>query len=86
MNDLERRPAAPLETPSAFFGEWYLKGFADACDCRWPVVPWGPAGEPYKKGYALGAAAFRCAFFGCNVEWISSASGECLPVVADATF
>lgn len=84
MDYIEREPARPLSTPRMVVGEWYLKGFADAYDCHWAVVPWGPAGEEYKKGYALGAAAFRAEFFRCNIEWIPSTSGAYLPVMAEA--
>ena len=32
-------------------------------DVKLPIVPQGPAGEQYKKGYALGIAAVRDEFF-----------------------
>ena len=38
-------------------GEWYLRGFLDGYCARWAVVPRGPAGEQYKKGYAEGVAS-----------------------------
>lgn len=52
-----------LHVPPAIVGEWYLKGFADAYGAHWAVVPEGPEGEHYKKGYALGIAAVRDQFF-----------------------
>ena len=43
-------------------GEWYLKGFSDAYGAHWAVIPSGPAGEQYKRGYALGLEAVRREF------------------------
>lgn len=58
-------PAAALPRPAArpVVGEWFLKGFADAYGAHWAVTPWGPAGEQYTRGYALGLEAVRREFF-----------------------
>jgi hypothetical protein len=63
MEHTERWPATPLRPPTNVVGEWYLKGFADAYNAHWAVVPSGPAGEQYQRGYALGLAAVRREFF-----------------------
>ncbi len=62
MNYLERRSVIPLNPASILVGEWYLRGFADAYDAHWALVPNGPEGEHYRKGYALGLAAVRREF------------------------
>ncbi len=63
MDYPEREPALPLRPATLLAGEWYLRGFADAYAAHWAVTPGGPAGEQYKKGYALGIAAVRREFF-----------------------
>ena len=63
MDYFKREPETPLGTLKIVVGEWYLKGFADAYDAHWAVVPSGFAGEQYKKGYILGLAAVRREFF-----------------------
>jgi len=62
MDYAEREPVMPLKPPRMVVGEWYLRGFADAYGAHWAVIPWGPAGEQYKKGYALGLATVRREF------------------------
>ncbi len=63
MDYAEREPVMPLRPPKLVVGEWYLKGFADAYGAHWAVIPYGSAGEQYKKGYALGIATVRREFF-----------------------
>jgi hypothetical protein len=63
----EYHPATPPRPPLMVVGDWYLKGFADAYGAHWAVAPNGPAGEQYKKGYALGVAAVRREFFAASL-------------------
>ena len=63
MDYTENTLAAPLRPSEMTVGEWYLKGFADAYGAHWAVAPCGPAGEQYKKGYALGVETVRREFF-----------------------
>jgi hypothetical protein len=44
-------------------GEWFLRGFVDACNARAALVPEGPAGEQYGRGYSQGLAAVQRDFF-----------------------
>lgn len=62
MDYPERAPVLLLQPPAMVVGDWYLKGFADAYGAHWAVIPSGPAGEHYKKGYALGLATVRAEF------------------------
>ncbi len=63
MDYTEREPAPPLRPPKMVAGEWYLKGFVDAYHAHLAVIPRGPAGEQYKKGYTEGLAAAQRDFF-----------------------
>lgn len=63
MDYTDRQSAPFLKPLKMLAGEWYLKGFADAYDAHWAVIPCGPAGEHYKKGYALGLATVQREFF-----------------------
>ena len=63
MDYTERALAPALRPSETIAGEWYLRGFADAYGAHWAAAPCGPAGEQYKKGYALGVAAVRSEFF-----------------------
>jgi hypothetical protein len=63
MDSHERERPTPLGPPKTIVGEWYLKGFADAYGAHWAVVPCGPAGEQYRRGYALGLTAVRHEYF-----------------------
>ncbi len=58
-----RDPITYLQPLREVIGAWYLKGYADAFDAHWPMIPSGWAGEDYKKGYALGLAAVRDLYF-----------------------
>jgi hypothetical protein len=62
MEYIGPRPAAFNCSPKPVIGDWYLKGFADAYAAHWPAAPSGPAGEQYKRGYALGIAAVQREF------------------------
>ena len=68
MDYTERQSLTPLRPLRVVVGEWYLKGFADAYDAHWAVIPCGPFGEQYKKGYALGLAAVRREFFAATLS------------------
>ncbi len=59
MGFLKSEQATASQPYRFVVGEWYLKGFADAYDAHWAVVPSGPFGEQYRKGYALGVAVVR---------------------------
>ncbi len=50
-------------------GEWYLKGFEDAHQAHAPVVPWGPAGQEYSRGYTEGLADVQRDFFAAISNW-----------------
>jgi hypothetical protein len=58
MDYTEPVPAPPLKPPE-ITGEWYLRGFADAYHAHVAVIPAGPAGDQYSKGYMEGLAAFQ---------------------------
>ncbi len=63
MDYTERDPELLLTTPRILAGEWYLKGFVDAYSARVALVPFGPAGDEYNRGYQQGLAAVQRDFF-----------------------
>ena len=63
MEYIDPEPAAPLKPPRIVAGEWYLQGFIAAYEARLALIPLGPAGEEYKRGYAEGLAAAQRDFF-----------------------
>lgn len=63
MDYSEREPVLPLLTPKMVAGQWYLQGFMDAYSARVALVPFGPAGEEYNRGYEQGLAAVQRDFF-----------------------
>lgn len=65
-------PALPLRPSRMVAGEWYLRGFLDTYEARLAVIPLGPAGEEYKKGYAEGLSATQRDFFAAI--WTNSVS------------
>ncbi len=71
MEYVDHRLIAHPRLSGVLVGEWYLKGFADAYDAHWAVVPNGPFGEHYRKGYALGLAAVRREFLATALNGFS---------------
>ncbi len=63
MESIRYQLTIPVEPLTLAVGEWYLKGFSDAYQAHWAVVPWGPMAEHYTKGYALGLAAVRAEYY-----------------------
>jgi hypothetical protein len=63
MDYTEPAPITPSKSPNTPAGEWYLYGFEDAYRGRLAIIPGGPAGEQYKKGYTEGLAAIQRDFF-----------------------
>ncbi|MGE5073151.1 MAG: hypothetical protein ACM3MF_06960 [Anaerolineae bacterium] len=63
MDYTEANPMPAVQPPRSVVGEWYLKGFVDAYGAHQAVVPSGPAGEEYQKGYQEGLAAVQRDFF-----------------------
>ena len=60
---IECEPVSLLLTPRMVAGEWYLRGFVDAYDAHVALIPAGPAGEQYSRGYQQGLAAVQRDFF-----------------------
>ncbi len=59
MDYTEPVPAPAIKPLEMAAGEWYLRGFADAYSAHVAVIPAGPAGEQYSKGYTEGLAAVQ---------------------------
>ena len=59
----EREPNQALTTARMVAGEWYLRGLTDAYNARAALIPFGPAGEQYIRGYEQGLAAVQRDFF-----------------------
>ncbi len=63
MDFFEPTPPVSPKLPPIAAGEWYLYGFEDAYRGRQAIVPSGPAGEQYKRGYDEGLEAVQRDFF-----------------------
>ncbi len=63
MDDSEREPVLLLFSVRMPSGQWYLSGYADAYNARAALVPEGPAGDEYNRGYRAGLAGVQRDFF-----------------------